>query len=196
MKHFILTTIILAVLLIPVTALADETTVTIDLSKLDPAQATAVLEAKKKIEALSQPVVEVVNTEKLNEWADVGLKVGQALSSICKELSIGVNDFIQTPVGKLTMVLIVWKVVGIELWNIVGGITVWVAMMSLVWYSFRFFHMTKKITTYDHGNPKMVARVDYVRRYIFESKDAKVGSTCAHVIIMVIVTIVCLSIIF
>lgn len=108
MKHFILTTIILTILLIPVTVWAENTTISIDLSKLDPAEATAVLEAKKQIDAMSQPVVEVVNNpEKLNEWTDVGIKVGQALSSTCKELSIGVNDFIQTPVGKLTMFLIV-----------------------------------------------------------------------------------------
>lgn len=167
---------------------ASATQVQIDLDKLTPEQAAAVLTAKQSAETPSKQSVPTV--DQMEKWADVGAKVGQAIAATAKELNVGVNEFAKTPVGLLTMGLITWKVIGHDVWNIVGGILAWMAITSVILFSFSRFHISERIKDKEKGT------VTYVPRYKFESGEARLFSAALHAFAFAIFTAVCLRIIF
>jgi hypothetical protein len=134
-------------------------TVTVDLSKLGSVSRNEIIDLQKE---------EKTPVESAKEWAGIGVELGKAIASTCKELSIGVNDFVKTPVGKLAMCIILWKLVGKE----ILGLIIWVAITIIVLLMFR--HMTgyKEIMKKDGENKIVVERVE---RYSGTSNDAKVG---------------------
>jgi len=56
------------------------------------------------------------------EWADIGKGVGQGLAATAKELGVVANDFVKTPVGKLTAGLIIWNYAGDQILSFVKAI--------------------------------------------------------------------------
>lgn len=61
--------------------------------------------------------------EKAKQYAEVGQMVGQALAATAKEMNVAVNDFATSPVGKMTMFLIVWKFFGNDVMHfMIGGL--------------------------------------------------------------------------
>ena len=161
--------------------------VTINLSDLSPEEAQKVLAAKKLAE---NPISAVSSPEKLEEWVTVGEKIGQAIAATCNELSVGVNEFIDTPAGKITVLLISWKIVGEDLWGIVGGCLAWIVISAIILWSFRHFHMNEKI------KDKKTGTVEYLSRYNFSNKDNDLSSAIFHAIAFVLFTIICLLIVF
>ena len=105
---------------------------TVDLSALSD-------EARKEVErvvanasvAASQAVesVNVAKMESLQERAvAIGRGIGEGVAETAKALNIAVQDFSETTVGKLTIALLVWKLVGSDatlilsaLWSILVG---------------------------------------------------------------------------
>lgn len=61
------------------------------------------------------------SAETAQQWADWGTNMGKAISSTAKELGVAVDDFSRTPVGKITMAVIVYKVIGKEVLRFVAG---------------------------------------------------------------------------
>jgi hypothetical protein len=74
----------------------------------------------KTVEATAE-ANKVSTPQKIDEYVTVGVKVGQAFASCAKELGVAVNDFIKTPAGKITLVLIIWKVMAIDIIHIFGA---------------------------------------------------------------------------
>jgi len=168
------------------TALA--TNVTLDVENLSPEQAAQLFELKK---AAAVPTIpELPPEERVEKWVSIGNQVGQAIGGACKELGITVNDFIVTPAGMLTVTLIVWKVVGEDIWGIIGGTLSWFAIMLLTFFSVRHFHMNERVEDKDKGEIK------YVSRYDFESDDARAVSAAIHGVVAVVFTVICLVIVF
>ncbi len=84
----------------------------------------------KLIQAAEQMKDEAANptsAEKVSEWVDVGTKIGLGLASAAKELGVQANQFATTPVGKVTMALIVYKVAGRDIVKIIGAFTLLLA---------------------------------------------------------------------
>lgn len=135
---------------------------------------------KKKAEAAPG----VPSVDMMAKWADVGKGIAISLSAACKELSIGVNEFIKTPVGKLTTALIVWKVIGKDIWHMLLGFILFFITMPIVISSFIYFHMRKKIKDKE-GN------ITYVDRYNWASSgNGKIGSAWAHVLVMILIVFI------
>lgn len=61
------------------------------------------------------------SAESAKEWADWGTNMGRAISSTAKELGVAVDEFSRTSVGKITMAVIVYKVIGKEVLRFVAG---------------------------------------------------------------------------
>lgn len=80
----------------------------------------------------------LTDPKKLNEWVDLGQHVGQALGGAAKELGVQASEFAQTPVGNLTVALIVWHFLGNMLMHLFGGIFVLVIGMLLIWWHSRY----------------------------------------------------------
>lgn len=66
------------------------------------------------------------SVEKVERWVKIGSNIGQGLAGAAKEVGVAVNEFSTTPVGQLTMVLIVWHMIGAQLVHVVAGILIWV----------------------------------------------------------------------
>ena len=168
MKKFLL----VCMLLISFPAYAQ--TVTVDLSQVDNETARRVLIEKKRIDSGLTPQLTVDNVEK---WSQVGKNVADAVAATAKGLSIEANEFIKTPVGKVTFFLITWKFFGAKLWTIIGGIFAWIILGSIIWKSFSIFHLPKKCLVKQEDKIKFY---EY-KTYSWNSNDAKTFSVIIHV---------------
>jgi hypothetical protein len=166
----------------------NSTTVSVDLTKLDPNARNAVIDAVKAAEAPATAVAQPpVSADTAKQWADVGKNIGSAIAETCKALSIGVNDFIKTPAGILTIAVLILYLFGASLWAVVGGTIAWIVLGSLIWASFRKFHMPQKLKDKD-GN-------EHFETYDFHSDDARTVSAVVHACAFVLLTIVMLIIV-
>ena len=53
-----------------------------------------------------------VTPKKLSEWAQASKGFADAIGIAAKEMGIAVNDFIKSPAGMITVLIILWKVMG------------------------------------------------------------------------------------
>ena len=76
-------------------------------------------------------------SERMAEYAEIGQKYGVALAATAKELGVAADELLDTTVGKVALVLIIWKVMGSELIGLLIGIP-WLLIGSAIWlYLFR-----------------------------------------------------------
>lgn len=87
---------------------------------------TATQETAVQVEQTAAKVDAVV--EKTNEWGPMAKDFAQAIGIAAKELGIAANDFLDSPAGFLTAVLIVWKVAGAE----IAGMLICTALIIFV----------------------------------------------------------------
>lgn len=59
--------------------------------------------------------------EKVKQYVEIGQMVGAAFAGCAKEMNLAVNEFANTPVGRLTMFLVVWKLFAREVMHYGGG---------------------------------------------------------------------------
>lgn len=85
-------------------------------------------------------------TERMAEYAELGQKYGIALAATAKELGVAADDLLDTTVGKVGLVLIVWKVMGDDLLGVLVGVP-YMIMGFLAWfYMFRRMCVIASIT--------------------------------------------------
>ncbi|MCX6763875.1 MAG: hypothetical protein NTZ97_04070 [Candidatus Moranbacteria bacterium] len=187
--------VIIAIMFLCFSGIASAVQITVDLDKMSSQEAAHVLEVKKNSEAKKEEVKTVIPTspDKMEAWVNLGEKIGKAIGAICKELNTGVNDFIKTPVGKIAMVLIIWKAIGHELWSIFGGTLSWIILSAIIMWSFRFFHMPERVEDQEKEGKKVIR---YIEKYKFNSNEAKCYSAAVHIVCFAIVTIACMVIVF
>ena len=177
--------IVAALIFISAPVLAD--TMSIDTKNLTPELLAQVLKAQEKSSA------SIITPQAAAEWADMGKNIGVALSEAAKAMSVGVNDFATTFVGKLTIVLIVWKVLGQDMWSIFGGTAFWITLTSILSWSYRRHHFTYPVTV--PATDRVAEHTDYKTRVDLDH-DEKAVSMWVHLILFVLSTIVCAFIIF
>lgn len=97
--------------------------------------AKQILDAKKA----SQPslpgvvtAVEGITPEKINVWAENGKGIGIAIGSAAKELGLAADAFLKTDAGKITVAMIAWKVMGKDIFQIIGG-SVFFIILAGIW---------------------------------------------------------------
>jgi hypothetical protein len=153
-----------------------------DFNTLTPTQKASIISRIAQAKERNGPSTPAVSTPKeLKEWAEVGSAVGKGLVATAKELGVEVNAFAQTGVGKLAIVLIVWKVMGGDILHIFGGIA-WVMIALPMWiYFFRKLCVVKEIKYNEKGKKESI--VHYVGK---EAECARITMTIALVFIVVI----------
>lgn len=82
-------------------------------------------------------VVAGVTPTKVDEWVTLGERIGKIMGGAAREVGIAVNDFVKTPVGQLTMFLIVWKVMGGMLIHLAGGLIVFASGWTFTYILYR-----------------------------------------------------------
>lgn len=71
----------------------------------------------------------------INEYAEIGQKYGVALANVAKEMGMAVNEIADTYVGKVALVLIVWKIMGQDAIGFIAGFT-WLFFVIPIWIVF------------------------------------------------------------
>jgi len=166
--------------------------INIDLGKLDSQTAASVLDAKKQADKES-----IAAIPKAMEWAETGTAVATALSATAKALSVEVNEFVKTPVGKWAMIFLFWYLLGHKIWAIVGGTLVWVTLMTLIVKSYRRMFITRRILVSETG-----VGINRVRTYAesapykFTSAESRGGAIGLHVGLGITTTLLCMGIVF
>jgi hypothetical protein len=161
-------------------------TVTIDLTKLDQTSRNAILDELASERA--KTAMPAITVDKAKEWAITGKGIGDAIAASAKAMSVGVNDFIKTPAGTLTVVTIFLYLFGHAFWAAVGGSIVWIVLGCVIWRSFMKFHGQKIIADKD-------GRMTTIE-YDWHSHDAKVWSAIAHAAVFIFVSVSMTAIIF
>lgn len=90
--------------------------------------------------------VAAVTPERLNEWAEKGKGIGMAIGSAAKELGIAANDFLKTDAGKMTMGIILWKMLGHDITHFIGGFVFFFSLASIWVYIYRRTCLVSSIT--------------------------------------------------
>lgn len=162
--------------------------ITIDTNNIPSDVMAQVLEAQK---SAGTPVP--ITAEQAAEWADIGKNIGIALSEAAKAMSVGVNEFAATDVGRLTVMMIVWKVIGQDLWSIVGGTLAWITLTTIIGNSYRRHHFLvpmKMRVGADQERTEMRTVVEW------KSDNERLVSMWVHTILFTVATIVSMIIVF
>jgi len=130
-----------------------------------------------------------LDPEKAEKWAKI---ISTTIRTISQDLAVSVNDFVKTDVGKVTMFLIVYKVIGDDIRHIVLGMLGWFMTSLILIISFRHFHGSKKFKIKDDkGN---VTDIKYVPKFKWATdadggSDAKLASGGLHAAMFIAITI-------
>lgn len=90
-----------------------------DLTTQEQAEIVKLVADKKAKKLLINTSVNVDNAQK---WVNLGSSIGKGLAASSKELGIAVNDFSKSDVGKWTMFLIIFKIIGANIIHFIGGL--------------------------------------------------------------------------
>lgn len=99
------------------------------------------LAAKLKVENATNKangIDPLTSAKKVDEWVGVGEHVGKALGGAAKELGIAINDFMQSPAGKLVVVVILFKLFGSLVVHVLGGLTALAIGGTLIYVLLRY----------------------------------------------------------
>lgn len=99
---------------------------------------------------------QLADPNKIDEWVTLGQHIGQAFGGAAREVGVAANEFVTTPVGTLTIVLIIWHFVGNVLVHVFGGAFVFFVGMGLIYWHSRAHRETTD--TYDPANHDMFGR--------------------------------------
>ena len=119
--------------------------------------------------------------EELKKWVDVGTAVGKGLVATAREVGVEVNEFAKTGVGKLAIVLLIWKVMGSDVIHIVGGIMWFLIALPMWMYYFRKLCVVKSIEYNEKGKKSNVVHFNKG-----EVEEARITMAFAIVIIIAI----------
>jgi hypothetical protein len=138
----------------------------------------------KQIADKSATVSTAPSEEKVEKWVKIGTQVGQGLAGAAKEVGIAVNDFAKTPVGQLTMMLIVWHMVGGVIVHIFGGILIMVVGLWFVYFMFKRAYPDKIVYSKEHKNIFGNFAIEQVQRTPVQDDNAAGWLFAAAIVIL------------
>lgn len=132
-------------------ALTTDSVASAGFSKLTEAQKAEVIKQIADASSKNKEVT-VPSEEKVEKWVKIGSQVGQGLAGAAKELGVAVNDFAKTPVGQLTMALIVWHMMGGVIVHVFGGLLIMFIGLACIKFMFNRAYPKKITYSKDHKN--------------------------------------------
>lgn len=91
--------------------------------------------------------------EQAKGWAGIGDEIGHAVNNSMAAITTQSNNFAQTPVGKLTVLIVIWKVVGDQAVHVAGGIVEIIFFVPLWIWSFRKTGIVRRALVSSEGWP-------------------------------------------
>ena len=115
MRFFAIAIVLFLLVLVPTMGLAQQTqheeTVTVPKSMLSPAQRQQI-----EIDSIKQRV------EMYGKWVGIGHEIGEAVNGALHAVTTQTAEFAKTDVGRITMILVAWKVMGKDFVRMVIGL--------------------------------------------------------------------------
>lgn len=136
----------LAALLFGNVAQADVTVNTGGLTDGQKAKLVQMAEQMKE-EATRAEKTSQLSPEKVNEWVELGKNIALAFTTVAKELGVAADQFLNSTTGKVTLVLILWKVAGQDILGFTIGVMFLFTFVPLWIYFFRRLCLMKSKTT-------------------------------------------------
>lgn len=90
-------------------------------------------------------------SDKTQSWVGIGKEIGEAVNSSMAAITTQSNNFAQTPVGKLTAFIVIWKVIGDQAIHLFGGMLEFIVFVPIWLWSYRKMCMNRKIVTSREG---------------------------------------------
>lgn len=111
----------------------------IDVSSLTADQKAALLADVTKLKGASSDTKGISETVRgeAEKWGELGTNMGKAAVGAAREVGVAANEFVSTPLGKITMGIVVYKIVGKEVVHFATGLGVLVFFFSLAIYFIR-----------------------------------------------------------
>jgi hypothetical protein len=159
--------------------------------------------AKKSIPASQSTVAEMVKGVKLSDLNEWRMLITGTIKDVCNDLSITVNEFVKTPVGLGIAALIIYKVAGKDImanaFDVIFAIPLWVTFTFinciLILYFFKPVTVYTKIT--ETADKKIIKEgPERSTRYPFKSSDARNCLGGYIMISQILITIICMIIVF
>ena len=140
----LLSIFVLILLVMPVQAQTSQQ-VTVDITDLTPAQ-----RAKVEADALiakqeAQIAIYEKKIEQFGDWVGVGGEVGEAVKQGLEAVVDVADKFGQTDVGKFTLVLVAWKVMGKDVVKIILGLIFFAMLVVIITRFYRNTVIDKKM---------------------------------------------------
>lgn len=110
----------------------------VDTTQLTDSQKAAL---QKTVDEMKSPSnISAVAREETEKWANLGGNMGRAAVGAAKEIGVAANEFVATPLGKVTMGVVIYKVIGRDIMKVVAGSFVLIFMFSLAFWLFNKKH--------------------------------------------------------
>jgi hypothetical protein len=169
---------------------------TVDVSGLSAAQ---IAELKKsvidaKLQKDEPTNISAIVRQEAGAWGDMGANMGKAMVGAAKEMGVAANDFSQTSLGKVTVGIVVYKIIGRDILKIVVGLAVLILGSSISLYLLFSYRWGKCIY---ETKPALFGLLN--KRYVIsyeEDSDQIAGKLISSGIVLVLTMLVGLNCIF
>ena len=109
---------------------------TINTENLSPEQISELNQRVEEMKKVQPAVSEKVRTE-VEAWTNLGQNIGRATVGAAREIGIAANEFAQTPIGIITTVVVVYKLVGRDILKTFIGLFIFLFGTAIGLYQFR-----------------------------------------------------------
>jgi hypothetical protein len=128
----------------------------------------------------------------VSPYLGMGREIGEAVKGGLESVVDVSNRFADTPVGKFTLVMIAWKVIGQDLLGVVLGLPLYLMLLSIWLHFVRMMFFGRWVKRLVDGKKQHV----FQKPMEFQTADSKFGSAWALIIIGVLLNVSFLNIIF
>lgn len=118
-------------------------------------------------------------------WVGIGKEVGEAVNSSLSAVTVQADNFSKTGVGKLTVALVVWKVIGDQAVHLLGGMIELLVFVPIFLWSYRKSCMSRRVLVASEGLFKKKTW-----QYIEYEKNREFTARNGHCLILAVFTIV------
>lgn len=161
----------------------------VDLEELSETARNEILDLEK-----NEDEKDPVTMDTVLEYQQYGVALGKALNSLVKELGITLNEFIKSPVGKLTTAVLLWKLVFYEVFILFLKIGVMGLLVLVIGFSFMRFHVPHRKVIKDPEDKKN-KEVKWVQKYNWASGEMQFASVALHVGLVAVLFMVFMGVI-
>lgn len=163
------------------------------LSEEDKQKIAAQIEASKKVEKTPENISTTARKE-AQAWGELGANMGKALVGGAKEIGMAANDFASTPLGKVTVAIVTYKLIGRDIIKFFIGTAILIVGYTVgIKLLFKFKHATNfeyHPRLWGLYNKKVVTKYETIEA------DERIGLTLLSVASLVLSSLVGLKIIF